>query len=95
MTNQQQLENVRHLELRKLAVHGAVSGLFFAQTVTWQQLVDVLVVHVAGVTSDDPWFALWRALLVTLMTTGMAWLVLWVGRRCETCSRPTIEVRSP
>lgn len=73
---------VRNLEFRKLAVHGAVSGLFFAQTVTWQQLVDVLVVKVIGVATEDPGYAFWRAILVTLFTSALAWLVLIVSRRC-------------
>lgn len=73
---------VRGFELRKLAVHGAVSGLFFAQTVSWQQLIDVVIERVFGVATDDPWFALWRAVLVTLFTSALAWLLLAAARRC-------------
>ena len=93
--SQQQIAAARHLELRHLAVQGAVSGLFFAQTLSWQQFIDVLVVHVFGASADEPGPALGRALLVTLFTSGLAWLVLLVGRRCAECSSmPQIEIRT-
>jgi hypothetical protein len=79
----------RNLEFRKIAVQGAVSGLFFAQTVSWQELVDAIVTHVVGVSSSDPWFALWRAVLVTLMTTGVAYVLLVCVRRCDRAENNT------
>ena len=83
MSAQQFAVEARNLEFRKIAVQGAVSGLFFAQTVSWQELVDSIVTHFVGVSSSDPWFALWRAILVTAMTTGVAWLLLVLVRRCD------------
>lgn len=91
----QQIAQARGMELRTVAIHGAISGLFFAQTVTWQQLVDVLIVHVFGVETDEPWAALWRAMLVTLFTTSLAWAMLTLSRRCESCVAPiSLELRS-
>ena len=83
MSAQQFAVEARNLEFRKIAVQGAVSGLFFAQTVSWQELVDAIVTHYIGGSSTDPWFALWRAILVTGMTTGVAWLLLVCVRRCD------------
>jgi len=82
MSIENEPERQRYSEVRKLAVQGAVSGLFFAQTVSWQQLVDAIVVNILGVASDGPWYALWKAVVVTVLTTMMAWGVLVATRRC-------------
>lgn len=91
--------NNQHFEIRKLAVHGAVSGLFFAQTMSWQHLIDVVIEKIFGVSTDDPWFALWRAVLVTGFTTALAWTIVVAARRCTdvVCSSvptPSIEFRT-
>lgn len=82
-----------HFELRKLAVHGAVSGLFFAQTVSWQHLIEVVIESVFGVASTNPWFAFWRALLVTAFTSCLAWVIVTAARVC-TASAPGVEIRT-
>lgn len=78
----ERIENAGRFELRKIAVQGAISGLFFAQSVSWQQLIDVMVVRAFGVHTDDPWFALCRTLMITLYTSAVAWVVLLISRRC-------------
>lgn len=79
----ERVANAERFELRKIAVQGAVSGLFFAQSVSWQQLIDVLIVRAFGAQTDEPWFALGRTLMVTLYTSAVAWVVLMANRRCE------------
>ena len=74
--------NAERFELRKLALHGALSGLFFAQTLSWQELVDALVVRVVGTTSDDPAVAFWRALAITLFTCTTAYALLKLASCC-------------
>lgn len=71
----------RDLDLRTIAVHGAVSGLFFAQTLAWQEVVDTVLVEVVGVSPDDTVGALGRAALVTLLTTGATWAIVVACRR--------------
>ena len=80
------------LKFRKIAVQGAVSGLFFAQTLAWQEVVDAMIIHLLGVATDDPAFALWRAFLVTLFTSTLAWFILTVARRCEACSVAVVTI---
>ena len=82
-------KEVRNLELRNLALQGAISGLFFAQTVSWQELVDVIIVEVAGGSASEPVSALWRAIVVTLFTTFTAWGLLVLARRCDACCTST------
>lgn len=75
-----------HFELRKLGLQGAISGLFFAQTVSWQEFVDSIIVRLVGTSTNDPQVALWRAMLITLFTSGTAWLLLVIARRCDKCT---------
>ena len=80
-------ERARNMEFQKLLVQGAVSGLFFAQTLSWQQLVDVLVVLILGTAKDDPEVALWRAVIVTILTSLAAWFIISVAQWCDRCGR--------
>ena len=48
---------------------------------TRKKQVDAIVTHAVGGASTDPWFALWRAILVTSMTTGVAYVLLVCARR--------------
>ena len=80
----------RNLELRHLAVHGAISGLFFAQTVSWQQLVDTLVVSLLGVAENEPAVAFWRAIIVTVFTSLVAWGIITVAHKCDRCEHSMV-----
>ena len=77
----------RNFEFRKLAVHGAISGLFFAQTLSWQQLVDSLIVTLVGVEKESPAIAFWRAMIITMFTTLVAWGIISIAHACERCEQ--------
>ena len=80
-----------HFQVHQLALQGAVGGLFFAQTVAWQELVDAIIVHVAGPVADHPWAALGRAVAITLFTTASAYVLVRVARGCA-CVRPVVRL---
>lgn len=68
-------ENARRMQVRGLAVQGAVAGLFFAQMVAWQQFADTLIVQIVGNASDDPVASFVRALTVTATCVGLTYLI--------------------
>jgi hypothetical protein len=68
-------DNARRMQVRGLAVQGAVAGLFFAQMVAWQQFADTLIVRLVGAASDDPLASFVRALAVTATCIGLTYLI--------------------
>ena len=77
------IPDTRDLDLCNLIRHGAVSGLVFAQSLSWQQAIDSILVHFLGdAEGDEPARALWRAVLVTMLTGAAAWAVIVSTTRC-------------
>lgn len=88
-----QLELARNFEMRTIVVHGAVAGLFFAQTMSWQQFVDAVITSFLGGTVDDPTTAFGRAVLITLLTSCAAWAITATSRWCGSLSTASVENR--
>lgn len=80
--------DARDFNIKKIALHGAVGGLFFAQTVAWQEVVDVIIVQVLGTdsTTSNVGVAFLRGVLVTLFTTVLAWGLVAFTHRCNCCA---------
>ena len=80
--------NVARWDVRAVALNGFLTGSFLAQSMSWQDVVDAVLIEVVGGSEDDPLRALLRACIVTFLTVTSAWLVL---RCCHCFNRPQTE----